>query len=78
MRPLLRILTFLVQSIFKDTSVHKVFIGMTSNILNVAGMKTQSEFPDVYLDSLTEHCIPSALHRDIAKSEMNQQVHKIH
>jgi hypothetical protein len=41
-------------------------------------MKTESEFPDVYLDFIRQHGIPSAVRRDYAKSEMRQQVRQIH
>ena len=37
------------------------FFGMTSKMLHVAGMKTVSEFPDVYVDFIRQHGIPSAL-----------------
>ena len=56
----------------------QVFFGMTSKMLYVAGMKTESEFPDVYLDFIRQHGIPSALRRDNAKSEMSQRVRQIH
>jgi hypothetical protein len=47
---------------------------MTSKILYIAGMKTESEFDDVYLDFIRKYGIPSALRRDNAKSEMSQRV----
>jgi hypothetical protein len=56
----------------------QVFFGMTSKMLYVAGMKTESEFADVYLDFIREYGIPSALRRDNAKSEMSQRVKDIH
>jgi hypothetical protein len=56
----------------------QVFFGMTSKMLYVAGMKTESEFTDVYLDFIGEYGIPSALRRDNAKSEMSQRVKDIH
>jgi hypothetical protein len=56
----------------------QVFFGMTSKILHVAGMKTESEFPNVYLDFIRQYGIPSALQRDNAKSEMSQHVRQIH
>jgi len=56
----------------------QVFFGMTSKSLFVAGMKTESEFPDVYLDFIRQNGIPSALRRDNAKSEMSQRVKNIH
>jgi hypothetical protein len=48
---------------------------MTSKMLYVAGMKTESEFSDVYLDFIRKYGIPSA---DNAKSEMSQHVKDIH
>jgi hypothetical protein len=39
----------------------QVFFGMTSKMLYVAGMKTESEFSDVYLDFIREYGIPSSL-----------------
>jgi hypothetical protein len=56
----------------------QVFFGMTSKMLYVAGMKTESEFADVYLDFIRKYGIPSALRRDNAKSEMSQRVKDIH
>jgi hypothetical protein len=51
---------------------------MTSKMLYVAGMKTESEFADVYLDFIRKCGIPSALQRDNTKSEMSQRVKNIH
>jgi hypothetical protein len=51
---------------------------MTSKMLYDAGMKTESEFADVYLDSIRKCDIPSALRRENAKSEMSQHVKNIH
>jgi hypothetical protein len=45
---------------------------MTSKMLYVAGMKTELEFADVYLDFIRKCGIPSAIRRDNAKSEMSQ------
>jgi hypothetical protein len=42
---------------------------MTSNMLFVAGMKTESEFPGAYLDFIRQYNIPS---------EMSQRVNQIH
>jgi hypothetical protein len=56
----------------------QVFFRMTSKMLCVAGMKTESEFADVYLDLIRKYGIPSALRRDNAKSEMSQRVKDIH
>jgi hypothetical protein len=56
----------------------QVFFGMTSKMLYVAGMKTESEFAGVYLDFIRKYGIPSALRRDNAKSEMSQRIKDIH
>jgi hypothetical protein len=56
----------------------QVFFEMTSKMLCVAGMKTESEFADVYLDFIRKCGIPSALQRDNAKSEVSQGVKDIH
>ena len=56
----------------------QVFFGMTSKMLCATGMKTESEFPEVYFDFIRQHGIPSALQRDNAKSEMSQRVRQIH
>jgi hypothetical protein len=45
----------------------QVFFGMTSKMLYVAGMKTESEFADVNSDFIRKYSIPSALQRDRAK-----------
>jgi hypothetical protein len=51
---------------------------MTTKMLNVAGMKAESEFADVYLDFIRKCGISSTLRRDNAKSEMSQLVKYIH
>jgi hypothetical protein len=51
---------------------------MTSKMLYVAGMKTESEFADVYLGIIRKYDIPSALRRNNVKSEMSQRVKGIH
>jgi hypothetical protein len=56
----------------------QVFFGMTSKMLYVAGMKTESEFAELYLDFMRKYGIPSALQRDNEKSEMSQHVQDIH
>jgi hypothetical protein len=50
---------------------------MTSKMLYVACMKTESEFADVYLDFIRKYGIPSALRRDNPKSEMSQRLKDI-
>jgi hypothetical protein len=56
----------------------QVFFGMTSKMLYVAGMKTGSEFADVYLDFNRKCGIQSAILRDNAKSEMSRRIKDIH
>jgi hypothetical protein len=56
----------------------QVLFGMTSRMLVVTGMKTESEFPDVNLDFIRQYGIPSALRRDNAKFEMSLSVKQIH
>jgi hypothetical protein len=51
---------------------------MISKILYNAGMKTESEFADVYSNFIRKYGITSALRRDNAKSEMSQRVKDIH
>jgi hypothetical protein len=62
----------------KTIIVRKYFLGKTSKMLYVAGMKTESEFADVYFDFIRKYGIPSALRSDNAKSEMSQRVKDIH
>jgi hypothetical protein len=56
----------------------QVFFEMRSKMLYAAGMKTESEFADVYLALIWKYVIPSALQRHSAKSEMSQHVKNIH
>jgi hypothetical protein len=53
----------------------QVFFGMTSKMLYVAGMKTESEFADVCLDLIRKYGIPSSLQRDNAKSDV-KDIHR--
>jgi hypothetical protein len=56
----------------------QVSFEMTSKMLYVDGMKTESEFADINLDFIRKYGIPSALRRENAKSEMSQRVQDIH
>jgi hypothetical protein len=56
----------------------QVFFGLMTKMLYVAGMKTELEFADVYLDFIIKCVIPSALQRDNTKSEMSQRIKVIH
>jgi hypothetical protein len=51
---------------------------MTSKLLYVAGMKTESEFADGYLGFIRKYVIQSVFRKDNAKSEMSQLVKDIH
>jgi hypothetical protein len=51
---------------------------MSSKMLYVASMKTESEFADIYLGVIRKCGIPSALQIDNAISEMSQRVEDIH
>jgi hypothetical protein len=56
----------------------QVLFGMTSKMLHVAGLKTESEFPYIYLDFFRQHGIPSALQYVNVKSVMKQLICQIH
>jgi hypothetical protein len=62
---------------FEEYYCAPVFFGMTSKTLYVSGLKTESEFPDVYLDFIRQHGIPSALQHDNSSSESSQRVRQI-
>jgi hypothetical protein len=51
---------------------------MTSKMLYVAGMNTESKFTDIYLDFIIKYGIPYAFRSDNAKSEMSQCVKDSH
>jgi hypothetical protein len=55
-----------MKNLLKAYHCARVFFGMTSKMLYVAGMKTEAEFADVYLDFIGKYGIPSALRRDDA------------
>jgi hypothetical protein len=78
MRSLLQIHIFQMKKSIEGYHSANIFFGMISKMLYVAGMKTESEFADVYLDYFRKFYIPSALRRDHAKSEMSQRVKDIH
>ena len=56
----------------------QVVFGMTSKVLFVSGLKTESEFSDKNLDFIRQNGIPSALQHENAKSEMSQCIQQIH
>ena len=56
----------------------QVFYGTKSHRIHIEGMKSESQFPDAYLDFIRKHGIPPVLHKDNAKSEMSDKVKQIH
>ena len=55
----------------------QMFFGCGSKFIAVHGMKTESDFPDIYKDFLKQKGIPHTLRRDNAKSENSQAVKEI-
>jgi hypothetical protein len=49
----------------------QVLNGVTFELLAVAGMRTEFELQEIFLDFTRQPCIPSALQWDYAKSEMS-------
>jgi hypothetical protein len=78
MKSLLHIHILQMKNLLKAYHFAQVFFGMTSKMLYVAGVKTESEFAEIYSDFIRKSDIPSALQRDNAKSEMSQRVKYIH
>jgi len=56
----------------------QVFFGCPLRLLYIIGMKTESEFPNAYADSMHDCGIPHTLQRDNAKSQQNPTVLQIH
>ena len=52
----------------------QIFYGMTSHVINVYGMKSEGEFPDVYSDFLRNEGIPTVLRRDNASVQKSRTV----
>ena len=50
---------------------------MTSKVINVYGMKSKSEFPQVYADFLWNEGIPTVLRRDNAPEEQSTEVTRL-
>jgi hypothetical protein len=80
MKSLLQIHILRTKNQLKAITVHTYALEspLISKMLYVSGMKTESEFADVFLDFIRKCYIPSTLRRDHAKSEMNQRVKHIH
>jgi hypothetical protein len=62
----------LLKILFRS-NIEQVSFVMTLKMIQIEGMKTDPEFPDMYLNFIRQHDIPSALQRDHAKSEMSQR-----
>ena len=56
----------------------QVFVGTTSHQKFVYGMRTESEFPNIYRDHLRTRGIPHTLRRDNAKAQDSKEVSQIH
>ena len=67
-----------VKSIYHGYTCAQVFFGLKSHMINVYGMKSKNNFPEVYKDFIREQGCPSALRRDNAKEEQSEDVIKIH
>ena len=50
---------------------------MTSRVINIYGMKSKSEFPQVYADFLRSEGIPTVLRRDNANEEDSDAVKRL-
>ena len=59
------------------STMAQAFYGLTSRRRWVAGMKLESEFPEIYQDFLRNHGIPHTLRRDNAKSEKSAKIRQI-
>ena len=55
----------------------QVFFGSVSRMINVYGMRSKRDFPQVYQDFIREEGIPSALRRDQAQNERSEAVQEI-
>ena len=56
----------------------QVYYGCTSKIIEVYGMRTESEFISTYQDFMRERGIPHTLRRDNAKSENSAALKQLH
>ena len=51
-----------------------IFYGVTSQMINVYGMKTKAQVPKAYKDFIREEGIPGRLHRDNAKQNDSEEL----
>jgi hypothetical protein len=47
----------------------QVFCGLTSHHMDVYGMESKSQFPDIYKEFIRDQGVPSGLHRDSATEQ---------
>ena len=52
----------------------QVFYGITSHMINVYGMKSESEVPKAYQDFMRMRGIPHTLRQDNATSEKSEEI----
>jgi len=55
----------------------QAFYGCTSRTIHVYGMRTESEFPEIYRDFIRERGAPHTLRRDNAQSEKSEAIMEI-
>src|SRR5689334_23390430 len=67
-----------VKSIYHGYTCAQVFFGLKSHMINVYGMRSKNNIPEVYRDFIREQGCPSALRRDNAREEQSEEVFKIH
>jgi hypothetical protein len=64
------------RSIYHGYTCAQAFFGLKSHVINVYGMKSKGQFPDIYSDFIREHGCPMALRRDNAKEEKSEAILK--
>ena len=52
----------------------QIFYGVSSHMINVYGMKSESEVPLAYQDFMQNEGIPSLLRRDMSKAQMSDKI----
>ncbi len=66
-----------VQAVCGSTCA-QVYWGFSSHIIDIYGMKKESDFYDVHRDFLRNEGIPSVLRRDNSKTQQSQKVTELH
>ena len=62
---------------FKGNNMAQIFYGISSRMINMYGMKTEHEFPEIYQDFIQEEGIPDQLHWDNLKAQPSKKVKEI-